>query len=33
MGGYKEALAENGLDYNEGLIFEAPYNFKEGLAS
>jgi LacI family transcriptional regulator len=32
MGGYKEALAENGLDYNEGLIFEAPYNFKEGLA-
>lgn len=28
--GYKEALAENGLTYNEGLIFEAPYSFKEG---
>lgn len=31
MGGYKESLTENGLDYNEGLIFEAKYNFKEGL--
>ena len=30
--GYKEALKENNLDYSEGLIFEAPYSFKEGLA-
>ncbi|MEG2644897.1 MAG: LacI family DNA-binding transcriptional regulator, partial [Enterococcus sp.] len=32
LGGYKQALAENNLEYNEGLIFEALYNFKEGLA-
>lgn len=30
--GYKDALKENNLDYNEGLIFESPYNFKDGLA-
>ncbi|MGX7351021.1 catabolite control protein A [Enterococcus canis] len=28
--GYKDALSENGLTYNEGLVFEAPYNFKDG---
>ncbi|MHC5249477.1 catabolite control protein A [Enterococcus sp. LJL120] len=31
LNGYKEALKENKLDYSEGLIFEANYNFKEGL--
>lgn len=30
--GYKEALKENNLEYNEGLIFESPYEFKDGLA-
>lgn len=30
--GYKEGLKENNLEYNEGMIFEAPYEFKEGLA-
>ncbi|MFV0561246.1 MAG: catabolite control protein A [Enterococcus sp.] len=30
--GYKEALKENNLTYNEGLVFEASYNFKDGLA-
>ncbi|MEG3033150.1 MAG: substrate-binding domain-containing protein, partial [Enterococcus sp.] len=30
--GYKEALKENDLDYNEGLIFEAKYNFKDGIS-
>lgn len=30
--GYKEALSENGKTYSEGLVFEAPYNFREGLA-
>ncbi|MGX4685964.1 catabolite control protein A [Vagococcus sp. JNUCC 83] len=30
--GYKEALKENGLDFNEGLVFEAEYNYKSGLA-
>lgn len=30
--GYKEALKENGLDYNEGLVFEAKYNFKDGIS-
>jgi LacI family transcriptional regulator len=30
--GYKAALAEKGLEYSEGLIFEAPYSYKEGLA-
>ncbi len=30
--GYKEALKENNLEYSEGLIFESPYSFKEGLA-
>ena len=28
MKGYKEALAENGLSYNEGLVFESEYKFK-----
>ena len=32
LNGYKDALKENGLDYNEGLIFEAPYSFKDGLS-
>jgi LacI family transcriptional regulator len=32
MKGYKEALSENGLSYNEGLVFESAYNFKDGLA-
>ncbi len=31
MGGYKAALTENDLTYNEGLVFEASYNFKDGL--
>ncbi|AYW45353.1 catabolite control protein A [Tetragenococcus koreensis] len=30
--GYRQALKENNLEYNEGLIFESPYNFKDGLA-
>jgi len=30
--GYKEALKEHNLEYNEGLIFESPYEFKDGLA-
>lgn len=30
--GYKSALSEHKLDYSEGLIFEANYQFKEGLA-
>ena len=30
--GYKEALKEADLAYNEGLIFETPYSFKDGLA-
>lgn len=29
--GYKKALKENNLPYSEGLIFEAEYNFKDGL--
>ncbi|MHC5226653.1 catabolite control protein A [Enterococcus sp. LJL99] len=29
--GYKEALADNGLSYNEGLIFESEYKFKDGI--
>ncbi|MDN6639355.1 MAG: catabolite control protein A [Tetragenococcus sp.] len=32
LSGYKEALKENNLEYNEGLIFESPYDFKDGLA-
>ncbi|WP_122645283.1 catabolite control protein A [Enterococcus mediterraneensis] len=32
LNGYKEALEENGLSYNEGLVFEAKYNFKDGLS-
>ncbi|GBD61569.1 catabolite control protein A [Tetragenococcus halophilus] len=32
LNGYKEGLKENNLEYNEGMIFEAPYEFKEGLA-
>ena len=31
MKGYKAALKENNLEYNEGLIFEAKYSFKDGL--
>ena len=31
MKGYKEALAENGLSYNEGLVFESEYKFKAGI--
>lgn len=30
--GYKAALKENKLTYNEGLVFEAQYSFKEGMA-
>ena len=30
--GYKEALKANDLDYNEGLVFEAKYTFKDGLS-
>ncbi|APB31163.1 catabolite control protein A [Vagococcus teuberi] len=30
--GYKEALKENNVDFNEGLVFEAEYNYKAGLA-
>lgn len=30
--GYKSALAEYGLEYSEGLIFESNYQFKDGLA-
>ncbi|MEI5992956.1 catabolite control protein A [Candidatus Enterococcus mansonii] len=29
--GYKEALVDNGLTYNEGLIFESEYKFKDGI--
>ncbi|MGG5332377.1 catabolite control protein A [Enterococcus sp. AZ163] len=32
MKGYKEALSDHGLSYNEGLVFEATYSFKDGLA-
>jgi LacI family transcriptional regulator len=32
MNGYKAALTENKLAYNEGLIFEAEYKFKAGHA-
>lgn len=31
LGGYKQALEEAGIAYNEGLIFEAPYSFRDGL--
>jgi len=31
MKGYKEALNENKLTYNEGLIFESEYKFKAGI--
>lgn len=31
LGGYKQALEEAGIAYNEGLIFEAPYSFRGGL--
>ena len=30
--GYKQALADNGLTYSEGLIFESEYKFKDGIA-
>ena len=30
--GYREALKANDLDYNEGLVFEAKYTFKDGLS-
>ncbi|MDH6363339.1 LacI family transcriptional regulator [Enterococcus sp. PF1-24] len=32
LSGYKTALESNGLKYSEGLIFEANYQFKDGLA-
>lgn len=32
LSGYKEALKENNLDYSEGLVFESPYSFKDGLS-
>ncbi|MTD42210.1 catabolite control protein A [Erwinia sp. CPCC 100877] len=32
MKGYKAALKENGLTYNEGLIFESEYKFKDGIS-
>lgn len=31
LSGYKEALKENGLSFNEGLVFEAEYSYKSGL--
>ena len=31
LNGYKSALKDSGIEYNEGLIFEAPYSFKNGL--
>lgn len=31
MKGYKEVLVENGLFYNEGLVFEFEYKFKVGI--
>lgn len=31
LNGYKRALKEAEIEYNEGLIFEAPYSFKNGL--
>ncbi len=31
LGGYKQALEEAGIAHNEGLIFEAPYSFRDGL--
>lgn len=30
--GYKTALADNGLTYSEGLIFESEYKFKDGIS-
>ncbi|KAF9404793.1 hypothetical protein HW555_014167 [Spodoptera exigua] len=30
--GYKKALADNGLTYSEGLIFESEYKFKDGIS-
>lgn len=32
LAGYKAALEEANFPYNEGLIFEAPYSFKNGLS-
>ncbi|NLM67474.1 MAG: catabolite control protein A [Enterococcus sp.] len=32
LSGYKEALKENNLEYSEGLVFESPYSFKDGLS-
>ncbi|MDR2833397.1 MAG: catabolite control protein A [Streptococcaceae bacterium] len=31
MDGYKKGLEKNGLEYNEGLVFESTYRFEEGL--
>ncbi|MEG0285690.1 MULTISPECIES: catabolite control protein A [Vagococcus] len=31
LNGYKEALKENGIDFNEGLVFESEYSYKSGL--
>ena len=31
LSGYKEALKENGISFNEGLVFESEYSYKAGL--
>lgn len=31
LAGYKKALRKNGVEYQESLIFEADYNYNEGL--
>ncbi len=31
LNGYKESLKENGLSFNEGLVFESEYSYKSGL--
>lgn len=31
LSGYKEALKENGILFNEGLVFESEYSYKAGL--
>lgn len=32
LSGYKEALKENGISFNEGLVFESEYSYKAGLS-
>ncbi|MBY5033848.1 catabolite control protein A [Streptococcus gallolyticus] len=32
LAGYKEALQDNGLEFNEGLVFESKYKYEEGYA-